>query len=300
MSTERDMIAGEDDASLFADAMGHGQPEEVVETEAPKAEVETELGQPRDDKGRFAPKAGEAEEQPLLAEEPQRMAEREDARIPSYRLKEEAEARRAEKERADRLEAMVMELVRQRQQPMQPQQNLPPPDWLDAPDQFVDYHVDQKVSPQIQRTMQIAMYNAKLIAGVVHGQDVVTQAEQAFNEAARTGMIDPAIHERINNSPNPFDAAVDWWKREQTLKEVGTDPKSYREKVLAEAMADPEFVARVIAAQRSGGAAPAAKQTNITRLPPSLVKSNGAAASRAEDQYDDSDAGLLRSALSRR
>lgn len=296
MTNERDNAG--DDAALFDSIVNGSADESAVETVAETAAApEPNAGQPRDDSGRFAQKA-QSEPEPQAEET---KAPTHDApAIPPHRLREEAEGRRAEKERADRLEAMLMQFMQQQRQPAQPvQPQAPPPDLFEAPDQFIDHRLESKITPELTQIRQAVLYNSRLVAGQVYGSDKVQAAETAFNEAARTGQMDPATHQRINSSPNPFAAAVEWYQREQTLKTVGNDVEAFKANVLEEAIRNPEFVAKVVESFRNGGQAP--QQSNRIQLPPSLNKATSAAPTKPRAGGGDvSDQELFNSITARR
>ncbi|RJP45452.1 hypothetical protein C4587_00715 [Candidatus Parcubacteria bacterium] len=303
MEIERDDFAGGDDSRLLQSALGDEAPVEEQASEAPVEETKPEAP-PRDEHGRFAPKAQEesAEQAPVEAAPPQTQEQQQrDPGVPRFRVKEEADKRRSAEERADRLEQMLMQMLQAQRAPQQPpQQPQEPPDIFTDPDAWYRYKANQELSPVLQQIQAARLEDARAVASVIHGEETVKAAEQAFNELAQRGGIDPAEYQRIQTSANPFRAAVEWHQRQAVLREVGSDPKAYRQRVIEDALKDPEVIAKVIETYRNGGAAPAAKPNNLTRLPPSLTRASGSSAQGDADQFDDSDRGLLRSALSGR
>lgn len=289
---ERDDVAG-DDAALFDDVVSASSQEPVTETPEPVAPAKENASEApaRDDSGRFA--KAETHEQ-ATSEQPETIERREPS-IPSHRLKEEADARRAEKERADRLEALLMQTLQQRNAPpQQPEQPAETPEIWTDPDAWYRAKAQAEFSPVLQQMQSAMLVIARDSAVAVHGAETVDAAEKAFNELASRNAVDPADFNRIVNSPNRYRAAVEWHQRQNVLKEVGSDPKAYRERVLSEAMNDPEFVAKVIAAQRAApGQGTTAAPSNITRLPPSLNKATTAARTHAAAQGDVSDQELF-------
>src|SRR5687767_7232752 len=84
-----------DDKELFNAATS----DEVATVETPADTPET-VDQPRDEHGRFAPKASEPEaEQVTPQPEPAAQPEPQEAQVPSWRLREEREAREAAESR---------------------------------------------------------------------------------------------------------------------------------------------------------------------------------------------------------
>ncbi len=259
---------GNDDAALFTSVVsGNASAEEQVSE--PVAEPQQEA-QPRDESGKFATKAqSEPEAQPAAAAQSQ---EREPA-IPPHRLREEAEARRAEKERADRLESEVAQmrqfLLQQRAPTQQaPQQPQEPPDIFTDPEAWFKHKRDQEIAPVLQQIQAARLEDARAVASVVFGDETVKAAEQAFNELAKRGGVDPVEYERIKSSANPFRAAVEWHKRNSILSEIGNDPTAYREKIKAE-----------ILAELNAGATAQQQQTpaNVVKIPASLNRATSAA-----------------------
>lgn len=132
-----------------------------------------------------------------------------------------AETRRA----LDELRAMVMQQRQPQPQP-QPQQAPPPvPDFWEKPEDYVAHQAQQMLDP----VRESLMFNARLTAEAIFKPETVKEAEAAFNAAAMSGQLDPEIHRRINTSPNPFHAAVQWHqhvKRQEALSKYGDDPEA--------------------------------------------------------------------------
>lgn len=275
----------EDDKELFESAFQDEAPEQVA---TPEPEIPQE--RPRDEHGRFAPKAQEEAQQPApVLEKPEPKTEG----IPSWRLKEEAEARRAADERANRLEREMAELrqqvTQQSSKKAEPEQPAPEP-WDPGYTEYVQNQAAAAVQSRYEAAIQ-AM--AKETAYARHTEEVVTAAEKAFVEANNSRTLDQADFHRVMNAPNRYSAVVEWHKRQQVFSTVGNDPNAWLEKQLEERLKDPAYQAQLIERIR-GTAQPGTRP--VTQLPPSLNKATRAAAS-AED--DDSDAGLLKSALRR-
>lgn len=274
----------EDDKELFESAFQDEAPVETPEPEAPQE-------RPRDEHGRFANKAQEEAEQPApLLEKPEPKTEG----IPSWRLKEEAEARRAAEDRASRLDREMAELrqqVAQSSKKAEPEQPAPEP-WDPGYTQYVQNQAASAVEARYETAIQ-AM--AKETAFARHTEDVVTAAEKAFVEANNSRTLDQADFNRVMNAPNRYSAVVDWHKRQQVYSTVGNDPNAWLEKQLDERLKDPAYQAQLIERIR-GTAQPQPGTRPVTQLPPSLNRATRAVSS-AED--DDSDAGLLKSALRR-
>lgn len=165
--------------------------------------------------------------------------------------------------------------------------------WAD-PDAAVAEQAQQIARQTTDPIMQSLMFNSRLVAQQVHGAELATAAEKAFNDAVDSGEMDRATSERINNSPNPFHAAVEWYRQQQVLKTVGNDLSAYEQKLLDEKLKDPEFLAKAVAAHQAAQAQSrqpngqfGAKPTNVSRLPPSLNRATGAASMPAGDVSDE-------------
>lgn len=303
---EQEFAATDTDADLLTGALSDAS---VDDTQSPEAAAEAQ-GQPRDEHGRFAPRAqNEPPEQPPQAqqtEQGQPQAPAEAAHIPPGRLREEAEARRAAEARAERLEQQMMQLMArlsQPQAPAQPQQPEQAPDFYLNPEEAVSYTFKKQLDPVLDQFQRTLDYNSRLAANAVYTEQVVSEAEKAFMAAVHNRTVDPADYERVVGAPNRYEAAVQWHRRQTVLSEVGTDPNAWFEKKLEERMNDPAFLAKAIERVKNGGGQPAAGAVparNVVQLPPSLNKATGSAASAGDADFDMSDAGLLRDALRRK
>jgi len=272
---------GNDDAALFESVVSG---DASVETQVSEPVAETPpAAQPRDESGKFAsPETAEAAETQSQEREPA---------IPPHRLREEAEARRAEKERADRLEQMLSQVLQQRPPTQQaPQQPQEPPDIFTDPEAWFKHKRDQEIAPVLQQIQAARLDDARAVASVVHGDETVKAAEQAFNELAKRGAVDPAEYQRIQSSPNPYRAAVEWHKRQSFLSEVGSDPSAYRERIKA------EILAELNAGQQTQQQTP----VNVVKIPSSLNRATSAAPANQGGGQVLSDAALFNSVTSRR
>lgn len=210
-----------------------------------------------------------------------------EATIPSWRLREEAEARRAAEQRAQTLEGRLNEIATHlRQQGKQP-------DFFENPDQAVNERIAMALRPLVEEQRQSNMYLGRMVAEAVHGGDKVSAAEQAFLDARARQTLDPADYERVVGSPNRYDAVVQWHKRQSVLSSVGDDPEAWFEKQFEARMTDPHFQAKVLEKVRGNAASRPAE----TRLPPSLSRATAAAPNREEVEGDLSDASLFAYAM---
>jgi hypothetical protein len=210
-----------------------------------------------------------------------------EASIPSWRLREEAEARRLAETRAQTLEARLNEITAHLRQGQKQ------PSFFENPDEATQALIAKTLQPFAEEQRRQVMYLGKMVAESVHGADKVAEAERAFLEARSRETLDPADYERVVQSPNRYDAAVQWHNRQSTLSIVGNDPKAWFEKELESRMADPQFQAKLLEKVRGSAAARPA----VTKLPPSLSKATAAASNAGDREGDMSDASLFAYAM---
>jgi hypothetical protein len=175
------------------------------------------------------------------------------------------------------------------------QQSQKQPDFFENPDQATQALVMKVLQPYAEETRRNLMYMGRMVASSMHGADKVEEAEQAFLKARTAESLDPADYERVVQSPNRYDAVVQWHRRQSVLSSVGDDPNAWFEKQLETKMADPQFQAKMLEKVRAG----AAGRPAATKLPPSLSRTTAAASSGPEGVGDMSDASLFAYAMRR-
>lgn len=146
---------------------------------------------PRDERGRFAPKtvaeqeaetAAQAQPEAPVTEQPKDTNQG----IPPWRLKEEADARRAASEEAQRYRNEVDELRRQMQAIQKQNEPKPPvPDLYENPDAFVDYRNQQAIEPIKGEINQLREYYSQRDAVREHGAEKVKAAYEALDQGLR-------------------------------------------------------------------------------------------------------------------
>ena len=260
--------------------------------------------QPRDEQGRFA-KAEQPEEQP--AEQPQAeqpveaqtepQEQQQDSRrfgIPPWRLREEAEARRAAEARAQQIEREAAEYRRQLAQLQEQSKPKQVPDIFEDPNAFVSHGVQTAVDPIKSEVSQLREFYSRRDAIREHGEDKVKAAYQALDQAARAGDPEAVMTvQRVRQSMDPFGDIMGWHTTRSLISTVGRDPNAWFEKQMEERLKDPAFQAKLIERMRGD----AQTRPSVTQLPPSLNKTT--AALTVQPDEDNSDAGLLRDALRR-
>jgi hypothetical protein len=281
-----------DDQEMFAAALGDEPPAEKPEQQ-PSEEPKPEGERPRDEQGRFIPKAPEAETpaslEPLKEQEAQRQSP-EDA-IPSWRLREETNRRRQAEEQAQlaareatELRHYLQQLQRQQQQPK------PLPDMIEDPAGYGQAIQEQARLPVEQLRQEFAQWRLQQEqraiaasferAGEAHGEEF-KKAYEAFNHPSLRD--DDRLLEQIRNSYDPGSAILKWYRQ--------NDPAAQRDKLKAELLNDPEFRKEFAGALRSQ--ATSQKPSNVTSLP-NLTRAPGSAGN-ATDDWPTTDAGIFSS-----
>jgi hypothetical protein len=273
------------DSALTDDAPEAAEPQ--IE-ESPEPVVNE--GPARDEQGRFAPKAAQPElEAPAPQEQPEA---RESNGIPSWRLKEEAEARRAAEERYQQTVRELAEIKAQFTN-MQKQSEPPKavPDIFEDAGAFVGHNVSQAVDPIKQEIGQLREFYSQREAVRTHGEDKVKSAYDWIAQGMQSR--DPermAIYQRAMGSFDPYGEIITAHQKQTIFQQIGTDPNAYFEKQLEERMKDPSFQAKLLESVRGS----AQTRPSTVKLPPSLSRVSSAAPIQADDDYDGSEAGLFK------
>lgn len=168
------------------------------------------------------------------------IAEREKGKRKYTETVADFERRMAEQEQ--RFEQRFAQLFGAIQRPQAPAEPPKTPDIWEDPNAFVQQGVQEAVAPVMSQLQVLQRGMAEL----QFKPDAVAAAEKAFNDAVAARQIDPAIAHRINSSPNPWAAAVEWHQQTTTMAEIGSDPAAYKAR-LAE-----EIRAQVMAELQSG------------------------------------------------
>ena len=285
----------DDDQSIWDSV---DEPETV---EAPQDEVSEHVAEtPRDERGRFAPKTvAEQEAAPPAAEQVEATATeqpKDNHGIPPWRLKEEADARRAAEERAANHERALMDMQRQLQAlQKQNEPEQPVPDLYENPDAFVDYRNKQAIEPIKGEINQLREFYSRKDAIREHGAEKVKAAYDALDRGL--SARDPeaiAVYQRATKSLDPFGDIMQWHKKQTIFSTIGDDPEAFVERQIEERLKDPTYQAKLLERIRGGAQA---RPSTVTPLPPSLNRATAAVS--AVDDDDESDAGLLNAALRR-
>lgn len=238
--------------------------------------------------------------------EPQQGREQEPSvgRVPSGKLREEAEKRRLaeaalEAERTARAEERknfealqtqvqtLTQLLSGQRQPPQPAKEEPKteaeiPDIFENPKGFVEHItslVQQAVAPVRQDVRKTAVETSFALAHNTH-KETFAKAYEAINGLNPQNPDDRATVQRIYNSSNPGEELVKWHKRTTALARFGDDPDAaearIREETQQSLLKDPEFRKALLADLRQEAATGenGAPRTT-TRLPKSIARAGG-------------------------
>jgi hypothetical protein len=241
--------------------------------EAPEAETPAEPV--RDEHGRFAPKHGdeepEAPETPpeqVPDEEPEGEHNAPVASVVAERRKRQA----AESERNDlareiaelrgQMSVFMQQRTQPQQQPPQPEPKPRPQMW-DDPDQWGQSLIEERLSPIQQQIAQMTYRASRAEALAEFGKDTVTTAQQALEEAVKSGQLDgPKVKDTLSKSSDPVGDIVRWHQNRPEVRET-----SMREKLEAEILAkygiDPTA--------QTPSPTPSPRNPNV-KLPPSLSR----------------------------
>ncbi|MCS3725500.1 hypothetical protein [Bradyrhizobium betae] len=283
-----------EDGDASSEEQEDGDSEETEEAE------EGEDGEEGDEAGTETAGDGKTAQQQREQEPPA-------GRVPSGKLREEAEKRRLAEARVTELEAklagttgdnpkiaaleaqlqqLTSILNGQRQSPQavkeEPKAEPEVPDIFENPKGFVEHilgAVQQAVAPVRQDVRKNAVETSFALAHATH-KDTFGKAFEAINGLNPQNPDDRATVQRIYNSANPGEELVRWHKRSQALARFGEDPDAaearIREDTRQALLKDPEFRKQLIADLRGEAAAgengPA---RTTTRLPQSLARAGG-------------------------
>lgn len=277
-----------EDKELFDSALSN-EPVEQVAVDEPAPEQQVDDGQPRDDQGRFAPK-GETEP---VAAEPQG---KEEAYVPSWRLREMREEREATERRFQESQAQWQRQIAELQAKLPKEEPKPAPDVFENPNEFLQHGVRQAVDPIKSEVQQTREFFSRMMAEEKHGADKV----QAAYDWVAKGMAErnPEVvsaYQRAMQSMHPFGEIVTAHQQRAVYDQIGSDPNAWFEKELEKRLADPKFAS--VQLQKIQQSVRGEQQPgNMISLPPSIGKTPSAR-SASDDAGDMSDGSLFAHAM---
>jgi hypothetical protein len=212
--------------------------------------------------------------------------------VPSWRLREISEEKRAAQAERDALKTENARLAFERQEFQRRMAALEnPAPKADEPDPLMDpkgyrEHMERRFEERLigerrEMSLQAARKTYK---------EEFDQAYATAHEFLRQGA-DPALQIRMNNSTDPGETLMQWFREVKVRAEVGNDPAAYKQKVLAESLKDPEFRKAAMEAWRNEAQQNQNQGKGRPMLAPSMNGvSRQSAALRAsqEDLSDDS------------
>lgn len=243
-------------------------PEAVVTPANP--EPAPEAGQPRDEVGRFAPKA--ADEPVAEPNQPQEQPQPAptDKTVPLSAFIEVRDESKTLKQQLQQALGRLQALEQRPQAQPQAQQPQPKRELWDDPDAYVA----DRLTPVQQALAETRAEISHLRAVADFGKDTVTAAHQAVDEAISRGELDRAkVNGQLAQSRDPVGDLVRWHQQQQAkanMQRIGNNPDAWLEAELEKRMADPAFQAKVIErARQPNGQNP---QSPPVALPPSLSR----------------------------
>lgn len=282
---------GISDTEMFRSAMAD---EPAAEPEAQPAE------KPRDELGRFAPKAEDTpvaaiEQQPEQVKEQQPTPDKDEAQVPSWRLRELREQREAAEERARQFEVRSRQseerLAAFQRQWEQSQPKPEPVDFFANPDAAMDQRLTPFEARMEALNNKLVLRASKAEAMAEHGVAVVKEMEQAIGKAMQEGHPEMrTLSMEMRQSDDPVSVAMNWYRRDKLLKETGGDIAGYRSKLEGDLLKDPAFQAKAMEAWRLQASQPG--NSPKVQIPPSLNRASGSAGNAGDDAGDMSDASL--------
>lgn len=278
----------ETETEILTDAF---RPEPAKEPDEPETPEETKE-KPRDEQGKF--KASEDEKPEQAEAKPEKS---EDAMVPSSRLREVTDKSRKIEEENNSLRNLLTQVqtrlnaLEQKPAPKEQQQENKLDPIVD-PDGFV-----KSLNEQFEQKLRAERLNNNLaIAHVKHGETFEKAYEALLGERNSGNM--PLVNQ-LTATANPGEAIVQWYRNQQTLKEVGNDPQAYRQKLRDELLKDPDFVKAAVEAARASAGQPNTGQRSVVQMPPSLSRVAGSSKNADPIDTDDSDKAVFDYAFSR-
>lgn len=277
-----------DDDEAGEDAKDEAETEDEAD-EADKGE-KAKGDEARDDKGRFVEgeKKGDVQVPLKVARQQAREAEERAKTAETERdaVKTEMATLNA------KLDGILAGLSRPAQQPPKPQEQAQKPDMFADPEGYERWR-DAKEAERLAGLEQ--SFSSRLVESSMaaaheqHGE----KFNAAYKAVTSQNPHDPAARNlvaRIWSSPNPGHTMMTWWNQQETLREVGSDPAKFKERIATETrealMKDPEFRKQIIA-ELKGQASGANGVKNVTRLPKSLSDAAGGTSARERSSASD-------------
>jgi hypothetical protein len=145
--------------------------------------------------------------------------------VPISALLDERDKRQAETAKRVELEAQLQRY----QQPQQPEQIPTDPSGI----------IQYALAEQQRIAFNERLNTSELMARQAHGEDIVSEAQQAF--LAAVGQ-NPMLQQQLQGQIHPYDFVVKWHRQHKLMSEIGQDPEAWRkseaEKIRAQVLAE--------------------------------------------------------------
>jgi hypothetical protein len=204
--------------------------------------------------------------------------------VPSWRLKEITEERRAAqaerdafKQERDRLAYEQQEFRRRLAQLEKPTEPPPEPDPLLDPRGYREFMEKRFEERLVNERREFSLHAAR--------KANPQEFDQAY--AAAQQLVDPALRARMQQAADPGETLIGWFRELKMKHEVGNDLTAYRKKISDENLADPEFRKRAMEAWRTE--AQGNQSNGRPLLAPSLNGVSRSSAALRASQQDLSD-----------
>ena len=165
------------------------------------------------------------------------------------------------------------------------------PDIFEKPDEFVRSNIEEVVTPLQQQFSSFIETVSRKDAIREHGQERVTEAFSALDQAAKSG--DPqaqAIVQSVKQSMDPYGDIVNWYRG----AEASRDPDAFFQRRLEEALKDDKFKGELLTKLQP----PSEEQPkSVFNLPPRSIGKLPAARSASDDVGSMNDASLFEHAM---
>jgi len=145
--------------------------------------------------------------------------------VPISALLDERDKRQAETAKRIDLEAQLQRY----QQPQQPEQIPTDPSGI----------IQYALAEQQRIAFNERLNTSELMARQAHGEDIVSEAQQAFLSAVGQN---PMLQQQLQGQIHPYDFVVKWYRQHKLMSEIGQDPEAWRkseaEKIRAQVLAE--------------------------------------------------------------
>lgn len=276
-----------DDADKSLEEMGDGLEGNTVEAEAD--ETETDEGDESEAEGES--EEGEGEEgtdttgkTPAVEEEPKDAKGLRAALLAERKARQAAETRATSVESESRTQFAAMnDRLDKALQAMAGGKPKATAETDEGPDVFVDPEgFKNSIVNSVQQNYTLRRVAETFAdAHEAHGKEFEA-ANTALGTLDKANPVDRATVQKIANAPNPGKALMKWHREQATLREVGTDPAAYRQRVRDELLKDPETRKAIVEALRAEAREGDGdgKPRTTTRLPKSLNSARGGGPAR--------------------